>query len=99
MAGPFRMLTKDQFGVAYSVYFYEHFMAACPYTRPLAVDGVLPTAETIGSRKYPYVTEVYVVMRRDEPKGTNARKLRDWLLTDEGQAVVAESGYVPLPRE
>ncbi|MHC4858537.1 MAG: PstS family phosphate ABC transporter substrate-binding protein [Planctomycetota bacterium] len=99
MTGPFRALTKDQFGIAYSVFFYEHLMAACPYTRPIAVDGVPPTTETIRARKYPSVTEVYAVMRKDEPEGTNARKLRDWLLTEEGQAVVAESGYVPLPRE
>jgi ABC-type Fe3+ transport system substrate-binding protein len=27
-----------------------------------------------------------------------AVRLRDWLLTPEGQALVKESGYVPAPR-
>ena len=99
MGGPFGALTGDQDGIAYSVYFYEHFMAASPYTRALAVDGVEPTSETIRSRKYPYVTEVYAVIRKDEPEDSGARKLRDWLLSGEGQAVVAESGYVPLPEK
>jgi len=99
MRGPFSALTEDQDGIAYSVYFYEHFMAASPYTRALAVDGVEPTSETIRSRTYPYVTEVFAVIRRDEPPDSNARKLSDWLLTEEGQAVVAESGYVPLPAD
>ena len=97
MRGPYLALTEDFQGIAYSVFFYEHFMAASPYTRPLGVDGVVPSYETISSGEYPYVTEVYVVIRKEEPAGSRARKLRDWLLTKEGQAVVRESGYVPLP--
>ena len=99
MGGPYSALTENQNGIAYSVYFYEHFMAASPYTRALAVDGVEPTAETIRKKTYPYTTEVYVVIRKSEPAVSHARKLRDWLLTEEGQAVVSESGYVPLPTD
>ena len=32
----------------------------------------------------------------DTPANHPAIQLRDWLLTSEGQAVVAQSGYVPL---
>jgi ABC-type phosphate transport system substrate-binding protein len=98
MGGPFHKLTRDHLGIGYSVYFYEHFMSASPYTRTLAVDGVIPGYGTIRSGKYPYVTKVYVAVRKDQPATSSACKLRDWLLTDEGQAVVQESGYVPLPK-
>ena len=97
MGGPYHRLLQDPHGIAYSVYYYEHFMAASPYTRPLAVDNVLPTSKTIRAGKYPYVTKVYAVIRKDEPQDSGARKLRNWLLTDEGQAVIEESGYVPMP--
>ncbi len=97
MRGPYNALTKQKYGIGYSVYFYEHFMAASPYTRPLAVDGVRPTAESIRNEEYPYVTKVYGVIRKDEPNDSNAHKLRDWILSDEGQALVGESVYVPLP--
>lgn len=99
MMGPYHQLTSDEYGVGYSVYYYEHFMSASPYTRTLAVDGVRPTSETIRTGEYPYVTKVYGVVRADTPTEAPARRLRDWLRTTEGQAVVEESGYVALPRD
>ena len=72
-------------------------MAGSPYTRTIAVDGVRPTAETIRSGAYPYVAVVVVGIRADAPADSPPRRLRDWLLSPEGQKIVAESGYVPLP--
>jgi phosphate transport system substrate-binding protein len=94
MGGPYIALTHDQQGMAYSVYYYEHYMAASPNTRTLAVDGVQPSYETILNRSYPYVAEVYVVTRKGLDSNAGAARMRAWLLTDEGQAVVRESGYV-----
>jgi ABC-type phosphate transport system substrate-binding protein len=62
----------------------------------LGVNGVLPTPETIANGSYPLATEVYVVIRADAAVEDPARLLRDWLLTEEGQAIVAKSGYIPL---
>jgi len=62
--------------------------------RMIAVDGVEPTEETIGNRKYPQVAEVYVAIRADQPANSPAVVLRDWLLSPGGQKVVAKSGYV-----
>lgn len=64
--------------------------------RLIGVGGVQPTSEAIASRAYPLVTEIYAVVRTDMPPTSTAVLLRDWLLTEEGQAVVAESGYVPI---
>ena len=61
-----------------------------------AVDGVLPTSASIRSRRYPFITEVDVVVRRNLRPEHPARRLRDWLLSPAGQAVVEESGYVPV---
>ena len=60
----------------------------------LAVDGVEPTAQTIASGKYPYVLKVYAAYRKDAKPDAPAMRLLDWLVSDEGQKVVAESGYV-----
>ncbi len=62
----------------------------------LGVNGVKPTSDSIAKRSYPLTAEVYVVTRKDLSAGSTARMLRDWFLTAEGQAAVAESGYVPL---
>lgn len=95
MGGPFSQLTRQAEGLAYSVYYYEHFMAASPFTQTIAIDGVEPTPESIASGHYPWVTPVYAAYRDGEPPDSAGRKLLEWLLSPEGQAVVRESGYVP----
>lgn len=95
MAGPFSQVTQQPDGLAYSIYYYEHFMAASPFTRTIAIDGIQPTAESIASGDYPWVTRVYAAYRAGEPQDSPGMKLMRWLSSAEGQAVVRESGYVP----
>lgn len=97
MMGPFNTLSGDPYGIGYSVYFYAEYMFTSDTVKMIGVDGVDPTSENISQRKYPLTTEVYVVIREDTPADSTARLLRDWLLTEAGQEVVAKSGYVPLP--
>lgn len=96
MAGPINMISHDVMGIGYSVYYYAAVMLPNEQVKLIGVDGVVPTTATIADRSYPLVTEVYAVVRADMPPASPAVRLRDWLLTEEGQAVVAESGYVPL---
>jgi phosphate transport system substrate-binding protein len=96
MRGPINAVGEDRLGIGYSVYYYTAFILPDRRVKRIAIDGVAPTSANIADRTYPLTTEVYAVVRGDTPQGSNARMLRDWLLTEEGQAVVAESGYVPL---
>jgi len=96
MSHVFLELSSHKEGLAYSVYYYEHYMSGSPRTRTIAVDGVEPTFETIRQRKYPHTTEVFVVTRKGIDPHSPAARLRDWLLSPEGQSVVRESGYVPV---
>jgi phosphate transport system substrate-binding protein len=73
-------------------------MALSPYTRTVAIDGVEPTADTIASSKYPFVCDVFAAYREDQAPESPAMKLLHWLLSPEGQAVVRESGYVPITK-
>ncbi len=86
----------DVLGIGYSVYYYANFMFPHQHVKLIGIDGVQPTAENIASRTYPLTTEVYVVVREDMPQDSSAVMFRDWLLTEDGQAVIAESGYVPI---
>ena len=71
-------------------------MAPPGRTKACAVENVLPTSETIRSGQYPFVTEVYVVVRHDLPPKHPARRLRDWLLSPTGQSMVEQTGYVAV---
>jgi phosphate transport system substrate-binding protein len=95
MGGPFNQVTRNEHGLGYSVYYYEHYMALSPYTRTVAIDGIDPTVDTIGSGAYPYTADVYAAYRAGEPADSPTMKLLGWLASPEGQAVIRESGYVP----
>ena len=96
MAGPIDRVSQTANAIAYSVYYYEHFMSPHPNNKLIGVGGVMPTSETIANGTYPFTTEVYMVTRKDLKADSPAAKLRDWILSDAGQRVVADSGYVPI---
>lgn len=70
------------------------FMARHGTLRLLSVGGVAPTSETIEARTYPFVYEIYAVIRADEKQHSPARRLRDWLLGLEGRALSRKCGCV-----
>ena len=98
MFGPFNAIRHDVNGIGYSYHYYERFMSVVPEVATLAVDGVSAEPATIAAGRYPLVTLVYVAHRADLPADSAAARLRDWLGTPAGQAVIAESGYIPRMR-
>jgi phosphate transport system substrate-binding protein len=105
MLGPFNAIggnaataqPGDKLGLGYSVYFYAAVMFDQPQVKRIAVDGVKPDSQTIASRTYPLVAEVYVVTRQGTPAESTAAKYRDWALSPDGQRAVKLSGYVGVP--
>ena len=96
MMGPINAISDDPLGIGYSVYFYAAFIFPHERVKMIAVDGVPPAFENIADRSYPLTTEVYAVIRGDAPQESVERLLLDWLQTAEGQAAIAQSGYVPI---
>ena len=86
--------TGDALG--YSVFYYASYMYQQPGLNMLAVDGVLPSDQTIADGSYPLLNEYYVVIRADEAEDSPARRLRDWILTAEGKAAMEKAGYIPV---
>jgi hypothetical protein len=80
--------------IGYSVYYYAKNMYAQPGLKFIAVDGVLPSNETINSRAYGYVNPFYGII----PQNPNplAEAILDWILTKEGQQLLVDCGYVPI---
>ena len=60
---------------------------------PLAIDGVMPTRETVRTNVYPLRSTLFVVGAR-EPEGVY-RAFIAWLQSSDGQAIIARR-YVPL---
>jgi len=81
--------------IGYSVFYFASTMYTRPGLRFVAVDGIVPSNETIASGEYPFTNDFYAVFRADEPENSAARQLAQWLGSGEGQALVERSGYVP----
>lgn len=96
MFAPFYAVSDDPLGIGYSVFYYEENMAPRERVKLCAVEGVMPDKRSIQSLDYPFVTEVYAVVRGDLSTNNLAYQLWQWLQTSTGQELIVESGYVPL---
>ncbi len=63
--------------------------------RILAVDGVLPSPQTIRDGSYPLTVGLYCIARADRTN-PNIQRLIDYLLSPEGQRYIEQVGYGPL---
>ena len=80
--------------LGYSVYYYASAMFRQPGLKFLAVDGVVPSNDTIKSGEYPLVNDFYCVT--GEHSSPKAKEIKEWLLSEEGQSFVEGCGYVPI---
>ena len=88
--------------IGFSFRFYATEMVENGDIRLLALDGVEPTREAIREGTYPITETFYAVTAA--PVGEPAREERDrtvaafldWILSDQGQRLIEETGYVAL---
>jgi len=82
--------------IGYTYYYYLNNLYKNPDIKVLNIDGISPENENLVSKKYPFSTAYYAVMSSSEPEGSVYRKLRDYLLSDEGQEIIRLAGYCPV---
>lgn len=82
--------------IGYSVFYYAKKMYAVPGLELISIDGVMPSDETIGDGKYPFLNEYYLVIREDTPADSETMKLYNYILSDKGKEDIKKAGYIPL---
>lgn len=88
--------------IGYSYYYYATTMyddidsAVTDRIRFVSVDGVEPNATTIQNGTYPIRTSYYIVINKAEKEDSDVRKLVNAMLSDWGQDVAKEAGYVSI---
>lgn len=82
--------------IGYSVYYYAEEMKMAQGLKLLKLEGVEPNPDTIRSETYPLVNPKYVVIPAGEPKSAPNKVLFDWLLSEDGQTLIAKEGYVSI---
>ncbi len=88
--------TNAEGAIGYSYYYFVTDMYKSMNIKLLTVDGVSPDKEQIMEKRYPFNSAYYIVMRKDEPIDSPVRKLADFMLSEVGQKVAEEAGYVPI---
>lgn len=78
-------------------YSFRHFSQEMVHNgkiKNIAVDGILPTKETIKNETYPIVAEFYAITAGSENPHIEA--FIRWMQSKQGQKIVELTGYVPL---
>ena len=79
--------------LGYSYLYYVNGLYRSGSVKVLAVDGIEPTDENLQSGAYPFTVNYYAVYAEGNE---TAAAFAQWLISDEGQATIAQAGYVPL---
>ena len=85
--------TNKSTSIGFSFRFYVEGIIKNPDIKMIAIDGIKPSKENIKNGTYPIIAPVYAVTYKDNPK-ENVHKMIDWMLSDEGQYIIEETGYV-----
>lgn len=93
-------MKKDPLGflgrsIGFSFRYYVSGIVENSGVKMLSLEGVYPSKENIVNGTYPIVNDFYAVYRKDDPN-PNIPILMDFILSEEGQRIVEESGYVPV---
>jgi phosphate transport system substrate-binding protein len=63
--------------------------------RPLAIEGVPPTAQTLASEAYPLTRDWQLVLLGSEPGGAE-RDFVQWLVGPQARPIISAQGWLPL---
>lgn len=81
--------------IGFSFRYYMDGIVANDSVKMLSLNGVYPSAENIQNRTYPIIAEFYAIYRSDNDN-PNIPILIDWILSDEGQQLIEQCGYVRI---
>ncbi|HEX2958013.1 MAG TPA: phosphate ABC transporter substrate-binding protein [Chitinispirillaceae bacterium] len=87
-------VTKDVNGIGYGGAAYAQGVRYIKVKKDALTPGYEPNAETVKANQYP-ITRYLYLYTRNKPTG-DLKKFIDWILSDEGQAVVTKVGYFPV---
>jgi phosphate transport system substrate-binding protein len=89
-------VSKDKNGIGYGGAAYGHGAKVLKIKASPESAAIEPTEENVVSGKYPIWRYLYNYMNPEKDKGEIAAYL-NWIRSDEGQKVVKDVGYYPLP--
>jgi len=84
--------SENAIGFSYNYYITTSYTSDT--IRLLSVNGIKPTYDNIQTGLYDLQTTYYAIIKKDEPENSGVRKLLNAMVSEKGQNVVKEAGYV-----
>ncbi len=81
--------------IGFSFRYYMDGIVENDAVKMLSLNGVYPSAENIQNGSYPIVAPFYAIYRADN-QNENIPVLIEWILSEEGQSLIEQSGYVRI---
>ena len=81
--------------IGFSFRYYMDGIVENDAVKMISLNGVYPSAENIQNRTYPIVAQFYAIYRADN-QNENIPILIDWILSEEGQDLIEQCGYVKI---
>ena len=85
---------KDKFAIGYGGAAYAEGVKDCKVKKDDKSPAYAPTAETIKNKTYPISRYLYMYLK-SRPTG-ETKAFIDWILSPEGQSIIATVGYFPV---
>jgi phosphate transport system substrate-binding protein len=85
---------KDKYSIGYGGSAYAEGVKDCAVKKDAKSKGILPTIATIKNNSYPITRYLYMYLKA-KPTG-ETKAFIDWILSSQGQELIAEVGYYPL---
>ena len=81
--------------IGYTYKYYIDTLYKNENIKVFKVNGVLPDDENLRNGSYPFTTNYYGVIRKED-EDKIAGKFLEWMLSPEGQKCIEQAGYIPL---
>lgn len=81
--------------IGYSFRYFLEGLNEVENVKILSVDGIYPTNESIQDGSYPLIVNLYCISVKGN-NNENVQKVIDFLLSEDGQTIIEQTGYSPL---
>ena len=81
--------------IGYSFRYYVERIVNDGNIKMLSLNGVEPNIESIRNDKYPIVDTFYMIYRKDNTN-ENIEKIKEFVLSEKGQKIIKDTGYVSV---
>lgn len=84
--------TSDS-AIGYALFYQSETVLENKNIDILSIDGISPSIQSIETGEYPLTVDIYAIIRKNSAENSRARRLVNFILSEEGQNIIDKNGY------